>query len=96
MAIMVERNVSSDGKHVMTAEQFKKWLKTSFDANGDGRISKAELRRGIRHSGGLIASWRSGRVFKSADTNNDGFIDEHEFRNLVHFADKYLNLRIIR
>ena len=97
MAFMiVERSVSSEGKHVMTLEQFKRWLKTSFDTNGDGRINKAELRRGVRHNGGLIASWRSGRAFKSADTNHDGFIDENEFKNLVQFADKHFNVRIIR
>ncbi|KAL5189706.1 putative calcium-binding protein CML19 [Glycine soja] len=98
----IERNVSSDGKRVMTVEQFRRWLMTAFDTNGDGRISKAELRRAVRLTGGIFASWNSGqafssgRAFKSADVNRDGFIDDNKFRNLAHFAGKYFNVRITR
>ncbi|QCE16537.1 calmodulin [Vigna unguiculata] len=92
----IERNVSSDGKRVMTVEQFRRWLTTAFDTNGDGRISKAELRRAVRLTGGLFASWSSGQVFRSADADHDGFIDENEFRNLAQFADKHFNVMIIR
>ncbi|KAK7351652.1 hypothetical protein VNO77_11249 [Canavalia gladiata] len=92
----MQRNVSSDGKRVMTVEQFKRWLKTAFDTDGDGRISKAELRRAARHTGGLFASWSSDRFFKAADADHNGFIDENEFRNLAQFADKHFNVRITR
>ncbi|KAK7352405.1 hypothetical protein VNO80_17826 [Phaseolus coccineus] len=92
----IERNVSSDGKRVMTLEQFRRWLTTAFDTNGDGRISKAELRRAVRLTSGLFASWSSGQAFKSADANQDGFIDEKEFRNLAQFADKHFNVKITR
>ncbi|KAG5018359.1 hypothetical protein JHK82_014305 [Glycine max] len=92
----IERNVSSDGKRVMTVEQFRRWLMTAFDANGDGRISKSELRRAVRLTGGLFASWNSGLAFRSADANQDGFIDENEFRNLAQFADKHFNVKITR
>ncbi|KAG5033943.1 hypothetical protein AAZX31_04G037800 [Glycine max] len=92
----IERNVSSDGKRVMTVEQFRRWLMTAFDTNGDGRISKAELRRAVRLTGGIFASWNSGQAFRSADANHDGFIDENEFRDLAQFADKHFNVRITR
>nr|KYP64517.1 Calmodulin [Cajanus cajan] len=92
----LEHNVSNDGKRVMTVEQFKRWLKTAFDTNGDGRISRAELRHAVRLTGGLFASWTSGQAFKSADANHDGFIDENEFRNLAQLADKHFNVRITR
>ncbi|CAJ1973381.1 unnamed protein product [Sphenostylis stenocarpa] len=92
----IERNVASDGKRVMTVEQFRRWLMTAFDTNGDGRISKAELRRAVRLTGGLFASWSSGQAFKFADTNHDGFIDEKEFINLAQFADKHFNVMITR
>ncbi|KAL5071903.1 hypothetical protein RYX36_022790 [Vicia faba] len=90
----MERNISSDGKRVMTLQQFKQWLKTSFDANGDGRISKGELRQLLRIFGGLFASWKISKVLKSVDSNNDGFIDDKEFVNLARFAEKHLNIRI--
>lgn len=92
----IERNVSSDGRRVMTLQQFKEWLKTSFDANGDGRISKDELREVLRITGGLFASWKSNKVLKSVDDNRDGFIDDNEFINLAHFVEKNLNIRIIK
>ncbi|KAL5071901.1 hypothetical protein RYX36_022788 [Vicia faba] len=90
----IERNISSDGKRVMTLQQFKQWLKTSFDANGDGRISKGELREALRITGGFFASWKSSKVLKSVDSNHDGFIDDKEFVNLARFAEKHLNIRI--
>jgi len=92
----IQRNISSDGKRVMTLQQFKQWLKTSFDANGDGRISKGELREALRITGGLFASWKSNKVFKSVDSNHDGFIDDKEFINLARFAEKHLNIRITK
>ncbi|MCI37651.1 putative calcium-binding protein CML44-like, partial [Trifolium medium] len=52
------RNVSSDGKRVMTLQQIKQWLKTSLDTNSDGRISKGELQEALRITGGLFASWK--------------------------------------
>lgn len=90
----IERNVSSDGRRVMTLQQFKQWLKTSFDANGDGRISKDELREVLRITGGLFASWKSNKVLKSVDDNHDGFIDDIELVNLAHFVEKNLNIII--
>jgi Ca2+-binding EF-hand superfamily protein len=51
--VFIVRNVSSDAKRVMTLQQFKQWLKTSFGTNSDGRISKSELREALRITGGL-------------------------------------------
>lgn len=92
----IERNVSSDGRRVMTLQQFKQWLNTSFDANGDGRISKDELREVLRITGGFFASWKSNKVLKSIDSNHDGFIDDKEFINLAYIVEKNLNIRITK
>ncbi|KAK2452541.1 hypothetical protein P8452_00274 [Trifolium repens] len=93
----IERNILSDGKRIMTLQQFKQWLKTSFDTNGDGRISKDEMREVLRITGGLFASWKSNKVLKSVDSNHNGFIDDDkEFINLAHFTEKHLNIRIIK
>ena len=97
MAFIEQKNVvSSDGKRVMTLQQFKQWLKTSFDKDGDGRLSKSELREAFRFSAGLFATWKSDRALRYADADHDGFIDENEFRNLAQFAEKHLNVRITK
>ncbi|KAL1353852.1 hypothetical protein HN51_017635 [Arachis hypogaea] len=81
----------------MTLQQFKQWLKTSFDKDGDGRLSKSELREVFRlTAGGLFAGWKSDRVLKYADTDHDGFIDDGEFRKLAQLAEKHLNIRITK
>ncbi|KAH1119937.1 hypothetical protein AAZX31_17G230200 [Glycine max] len=95
MAFM-DRNVTSDGKRVMNLKQFKQWLKTSFDTNKDGRISKDELHEAFKLTVGLFASWKSHKVLKYADTDHDGFIDENEFINLVQFAENHFNVRITK
>lgn len=92
MVFMQPKGSSHD--HVMTVEQFKHWLKTVFDSDGDGKISKKELRHAVRLTKGFFAGWKSGKDFNSADVNHNGFIDENEFNNLAHFADKYFNVKI--
>ncbi|AES73283.1 putative EF-hand domain pair protein [Medicago truncatula] len=82
------------GKRVMTVEQFKLWLKTTFDTKNDGKISKEELRHAVRLTRGLLVSWSICPDFYAADTNHNGFIDDNEFKNLVHFADKHFNVKI--
>ncbi|KAI3991994.1 hypothetical protein MKX01_014885 [Papaver californicum] len=80
----------------MTMEEFKLWLK-GFDKDGDGRISKQELREALRlhGSGGWFTTWKSGRGVRSADANRDGFINENEMSNLVGFATKELGIEIV-
>ncbi|PHU18874.1 hypothetical protein BC332_10025 [Capsicum chinense] len=89
------RNISSDGKRVMTLAEFKKWLK-KFDANKDGKISKEDLTEAIRSTnGGWFSRIKSHRAVKSADANGDGTIDEDEIMNLAEFALKHLGIRIV-
>lgn len=79
-------------KRQLTPEEFKKWLKT-FDADGDGRISKTELRNAIRSSGAWFSGRKSGRGMNEADINHDGFIDDDEIENLLDFAEKKMNVK---
>ena len=78
----------------MTIDEFKRWLKR-FYGDRDGRISRAELQEGVRANGGWFCRWKVQRGIRSADRNNDGFIDESEMQNLVEFAEAELGVKII-
>ncbi|XP_020702906.1 polcalcin Phl p 7-like [Dendrobium catenatum] len=89
MAIKHVRSLNSG----MTVEEFKEWL-MRFDSDGDGRISRHELRQAIRSIGGRFSWWKSKKGLRQADSNADGFIDDAEIDNLVSFAQKKLGLKI--
>ena len=89
--VMAIRGVPSQRE--MTVAEFKEWLK-QFDADGDGRISRDELREAIRRRGGWFTTLRAGRAVRRADRDNSGFIDDAEVENLVAFAQKDLGMRI--
>lgn len=89
MAITNARSAKGE----MTIEEFKEWLKT-FDKDGDGRISRDELRSAIRSKGKRVSGWRCGRVIRQADSNRDGEVDEGEIENLVSFAKQTLGMKI--
>lgn len=78
----------------MTVDEFKDWMK-QFDANGDGRISRDELRSAIHRLGGWFTTWKSGKGMQQADINGNGFIDEGEINNLITFMQKNLEMKII-
>ncbi|XWS21174.1 hypothetical protein CRYUN_Cryun30bG0032700 [Craigia yunnanensis] len=88
------RSYSVDDKREMTIDEFKRWLK-KFDEDKDGRISKDELADAIRVSGGWFARRKSKHGIRSVDANGNGFIDDNEIKNLVEFAEKHLNVRIL-
>ncbi|KAL5714182.1 hypothetical protein ACHQM5_016177 [Ranunculus cassubicifolius] len=83
----------SKPKKEMTKEGFKEWL-SQFDADGDGRISRTELREAIRSLGVWFSGWKTRNGIIAADDNNNGFIDENEVDHLVAFAQKKLGVKI--
>lgn len=83
--------VSKSGE--MTLEDFKEWLK-QFDVNGDGRISKSELKKVIKHAGKRFAFLKYHKGLKYADANHDGFIDDDEINKLAEFVSKNLGMKI--
>nr|DAD41246.1 TPA_asm: hypothetical protein HUJ06_015569 [Nelumbo nucifera] len=90
----IKRPIPSHGKREMTIEEFKQWM-MHFDKDGDGRISKGELREAFHGSGGWFTKWRSERAVRAADTDRNGFVDDNEINNLVDFAQKRLGVKII-
>ena len=83
-----------DGKLVMSPEEFKNWLK-GFDRNGDGRISKGELREAMRAKGVWFAGWKCHEGLSAADKDGNGFIEDDEMNNLKDFALKHLGIKIV-
>ncbi|KAJ1291909.1 hypothetical protein BS78_02G352300 [Paspalum vaginatum] len=78
----------------LTAAEFKGWLK-QFDADGDGRISRRELREATRRRGAWFAGVKAWRAVRRADSDRNGFVDECEMENLVEFAEKELGFLIV-
>jgi len=52
----------------------------SLDKNGDGKLSKDEVKDGyMAHYGKLISDDEVDRMFEAVDTDNSGYIDYTEF-----------------
>ncbi|KAH7848323.1 hypothetical protein Vadar_001253 [Vaccinium darrowii] len=69
----------------LTEEQLKGLLKR-YDKNGDGRLSREELREVFRSLGLNFSGWRAWRALRHADRNGDGYISEEEMKELVKYA----------
>jgi calmodulin len=78
----------------MTAEEFKVWLR-QFDTDGDGRISRNELRRAMRVLRVRFTGRRARRGISYADADGDGYIDDSEIDGLVEFVRRTLGVRIV-
>ncbi|KAK2992380.1 hypothetical protein RJ640_018299 [Escallonia rubra] len=54
--------------------------------NGDGLLSKEELKEAFKNLGALFPGWRASRGLHYADANGDGYISEEELNALVQYA----------
>ncbi|KAF5747054.1 hypothetical protein HS088_TW06G01231 [Tripterygium wilfordii] len=73
----------SAGENVIKDE-----LKTIFreHIDGDGKISKHELKKAFKKLGSRLPGWRSRSALKYADTDGDGSISICEIDYLVKYA----------
>ncbi|KAK8362431.1 hypothetical protein V6Z11_A03G103700 [Gossypium hirsutum] len=69
----------------LTKPQVKRILE-SFDRNGDGRLSKQELKSALYYMGSHFPSWRAAQALNRADGNDDGYISEGEMDDLVEYV----------
>ncbi|XP_059453365.1 uncharacterized protein LOC132183914 [Corylus avellana] len=76
-------------KKIPPTEEVLRDIFKKYDANGDGRLSKAELKDAFRHLGSRMPGWRAGRVLHHADGNGDGFVSKEELSELVKYAKKH-------
>ncbi|KAH7846378.1 hypothetical protein Vadar_013294 [Vaccinium darrowii] len=65
--------------------QLKGILKT-YDSDGDGKLSREELRSAFKSLGLHFSGWRARRAVGHADRNGDGVISEEEMGELVKYA----------
>ncbi|KAL3734825.1 hypothetical protein ACJRO7_024064 [Eucalyptus globulus] len=67
----------------------------SFDANGDGRLNRAELKNVFEKLGSMAPALRALQALLLADENGDGCISEHELDKLLEFAVKHDHVVIL-
>ncbi|KAK3231410.1 hypothetical protein Dsin_003291 [Dipteronia sinensis] len=77
-----EPKVPQNGRKLL--EVFKR-----HDADGDGRLSKAEIKKAFDELGALIPAYRAYRGLNHADGNGDGFVDMNELEDLVQYAENH-------
>lgn len=60
-----------------------------MDANGDGIISKSELKATLKRAGALFTNWKANWAMASADVNDNGVIDgDMELKDVIEYAQK--------
>ncbi|GFS33225.1 hypothetical protein Acr_00g0027180 [Actinidia rufa] len=72
----------------LSEEQLKGLLKR-YDTNGDGRLSRKELKVAFRSLGLRWSGWRAAQAIRHADANGDGFISKEEMDELVKYATRW-------
>ncbi|PHU18879.1 hypothetical protein BC332_10030 [Capsicum chinense] len=82
--IFITRRVS----YPLSDEQVKGML-MKYDKNRDGRISKQQVRLAFKEMGLHFCRWKAGKAVRFADENGDGYINEDEMSQLVHYASKW-------
>ncbi|KAJ4701768.1 putative Calcium-binding EF-hand family protein [Melia azedarach] len=71
----------------------EEWLKRVIkgcDKDGDGRLSKQELKQAINILGSNFPAWRAWRALCYADSDGDGYVSEDEYDLLVSYLSKHI------
>lgn len=75
----------------MTVDEFEEWIRR-LDVDGNGRISRDELRRVMRgHARAVHGVEEQARN----QQRHDGYIDDSEINGLIECAQRNLGLRIV-
>lgn len=77
-------NENDKGMTVTNEKDLKQILK-AHDVDGDGRLSKNELKEAFRKLGAWFPAFRAARALSHAHANNDGYISDDELDQLVKY-----------
>lgn len=70
-------------------ENHLKGIFRAFDTDGDGKLSRKELKVGLKSLGLRFTSIRAWRAIRHVDANGDGLIGEDELDELTIYASKW-------
>ncbi|GMN35195.1 hypothetical protein TIFTF001_005135 [Ficus carica] len=70
------------------SEDMLKGVLARYDIDGDGVLTRKELKEAFKAAGSSFPGWRAIRALCHADKNRDGVISEKELNNLVSYATK--------
>ncbi|KAJ6722411.1 CALCIUM-BINDING EF-HAND FAMILY PROTEIN [Salix koriyanagi] len=73
---------ATPGSHQLSEDQLIKIFKR-FDTNGDGLLSKEEVKRAYNMLGKSFPGVRTWWALHVGDENGDGYISQEEFNKLV-------------
>ncbi|TKY57807.1 Calcium-binding protein A [Spatholobus suberectus] len=71
---------------IIDAEKKIRDILTKADCNGDGCLSKEELKKAFKEFGSKMPAWRASRFLRKADTNHDGVLTMEELDIIVDYA----------
>lgn len=71
------------------SEKQMKSIFRSFDKNGDGNLSRKELKVGLKSCGIRFAGFKAWRAVRHADANGDGLVCDDEIDELTKYATKW-------
>jgi len=70
---------------IMAENQIRDILKKA-DLNGDGYLSKDELKKAFKEFGFKLAGWRAGRFLKKVDNSNEEQLNMEQLDIIVDYA----------
>ncbi|KAK3028278.1 hypothetical protein RJ639_037455 [Escallonia herrerae] len=68
------------------SEEDIRGLLKRFDTDGNGKLSKKELKVAFQSLGLRLSGWRAGRAVRRTDTDGDGQISEDEMLELAKYC----------
>ncbi|XAR61878.1 hypothetical protein NMG60_11016421 [Bertholletia excelsa] len=66
-----------------------------YDRDGDGRISRQELKLAFKSQGLYFAGRRARKAIRYADANGDGYISDQELNELLQYASSEWGFKVV-